>query len=152
MPREASEDRRSVPCRRRSDGLVDPEGRTLRILDDREAAGVRNVLRTVHYRSAEGRRQPRRLIDVVGFDVRHPVRRNALLALVGTQTEEARERDATVGPHCVVLIERLRTPTRDRRIELPRSVDVGRRELVPNELTVHGSKAAKVMEMSRSGT
>src|SRR4029077_11175293 len=113
------------------------EGCTLRILYDREAARIGNVLWTVYHLATERRRETRRLVDTVTLDVRHPVRRHALFTHVRTEPEESRERSTSVRPHGVVLVELLRSPPGDRRIEFSRSVGVGRRKLVPHELTVH---------------
>src|SRR6185437_10161928 len=90
------------------------------------------------HRASERRGQSSRLIHVVGLDVRHPVWWNALLPLLLTKSKDAPDRHAATGPHGVVLVESLRAPSGDGGIEFPRCVDVGRGELVPHELTVHG--------------
>src|SRR6185312_11131893 len=80
------------------------------------------------------------------------VGRNTLLALLRTESEDAPYRHALARPHGVVLVELLRSPSGDGWIEFPRCIDVGRRELVPHELTVHGEVRSEGVGRSRKAT
>src|SRR5204863_1009306 len=120
--------------------FIDSECGALWVLEHGEASGAGNVSRSVENLAAERGRELRRFTNIVRLDIRHPIGRNALRAHLGPETEDSGERRAAGRPQRVVVVELLRAPAGEARIEFLRRLGVRSRELVPDELAVHGQR------------